>query len=71
MSDKLAYTLPEAVEVTPYSEATLRRAIRATSAVDKNGQPIFPPPLRAKKGGKGFTILRRDLEAWLESLPDA
>ncbi|MCV2395965.1 helix-turn-helix domain-containing protein [Actinotalea sp. M2MS4P-6] len=60
-------TLPEAAA---YQRAagisTLRRAIHATDAAE------FPPPLRAKRGAKGVLIIRRvDLDAWVESLPDA
>lgn len=72
MNAKTALTVHDAAELTPWSVDTIRRAVRATSAVDKNGMPTFPPPLKAKRGPRGqVVILRRDLDAWLDSLPDA
>lgn len=59
-------TLRQAAEYQPYGIATLRRAIKATDPA------AFPPPLKAKQGSKGTYIIRAaDLDAWLESLPDA
>jgi hypothetical protein len=61
-----AFRLADAAARTPFSVPTLRRAIQATDPT------AFPPPLRAKKDSKGrLIILPRDLEEWLDSLPDA
>lgn len=66
---KLAHSLAEAADLTPFSVSTLRRAIAATDPES------FPPPLKAKRGGTEkkptFVILAADLAAWLDSLPDA
>ena len=62
---KRAYSLAEAAAQTPFSIDTLRRAIKTTDPTS------FPPPLRAKKPSKGYVILARDLDAWLDSLADA
>lgn len=62
-------SLQEAADETPFHPRTLERAIRATDPYS------FPPPLRAKKAGYArnskIVILRPDLQAWLESFPDA
>ena len=66
MSDFMALTLTEAEAVTPFSAKTLRRAIAETDP------KAFPPPLRAKKDSRGrLIVLARELERWLDSLPDA
>jgi predicted DNA-binding transcriptional regulator AlpA len=66
LSERLALTVKEAASLTPFSEDTLDKAIRATDPTR------FPPPLKAKRDSRGRRIiLRRDLQAWLESLPDA
>ena len=63
---KLLLSLAEAAALTPYSETTLRRAVRATDPA------AFPPPLKGKRDSKGkVTVLPRDLQAWVDSLPDA
>ena len=63
---KAALTAQEAAELTPWTVHVIRRAVNAT---DPN---TFPPPLKAKRGPRGqHVILRRDLDAWLDSLPDA
>lgn len=62
---KLAYDLEEAADQVSVSTKTLRRAI-ATTEPD-----TFPPPLRAKKVGRGYRILHVDLVEWADSLPDA
>jgi len=65
-TDKIALSLTEAAELTPYSVATLRRAIRTT---DPNGDI---PPLLAQTGPKGrYQIMRVDLVAWLRAFPPA
>jgi hypothetical protein len=65
---KLAYTLGEAAAAASVSEATLRRAIHTWDPSS------FPPPLRAKRAGHGpnarYLVMREDLVAWLDSLPD-
>lgn len=69
---KAALTVHEAAELTPWGADVIRRAVRATATHDKDGNPIFPPPLKAKRGPRGqFVILRDSLDAWLDSLPDA
>jgi len=66
LSERVALTLKEAADLTPFSVDTLDRATKATDPQS------FPPPLRAKRDSKGRRIvLARDLSAWLDSLPDA
>ena len=63
---KIAYTVHEAAELTPWSHDVIRKAIRATDPT------AFPPPLKAKRGPRGQYIIRpADLEAWLDSFEDA
>lgn len=62
---KAAMTLEEAAREASVSEKTLRRAIQA---VDPEK---FPPPLEAKKVGRGYRITDRALVAWIDSWPDA
>ncbi|MFC8733135.1 hypothetical protein ACFT5B_11810 [Luteimicrobium sp. NPDC057192] len=62
----LALTLKDAADLTPFSVDTIERAVKATDPKK------FPPPLRAKRDSRGRRIvLLKDLEAWLDSLPDA
>lgn len=69
---RLAVKIAEAAEMVSQSPATIRRAIKATRAVDDEGRPVFPPPLKAKKGGKGEHLIDvREPERWFASLPDA
>lgn len=63
---RLAYTLPAAAEQVSVSVPYLRLAIHATGQEGSG-----PPPLRAKKVGRGYRILHADLEAWAASLNDA
>ncbi|MGN8245283.1 helix-turn-helix domain-containing protein [Cellulomonas soli] len=63
--ERRSYTLVEAATATGVSAATLRRAIHTSD------YRYFPPPLRAKLAGRKYLILVKDLDAWLESLPDA
>ena len=56
--DKIAYSLATAAVAVDFSEKTLTRAIRS-------GQ------LKAKKVGRAVRIKRADLEAWIDSCPDA
>lgn len=65
MSARLALTVREAADLARVSPDTIKRAIHATSSAQ------FPPPLRAKRAGRGFLILTDDLHVWLDSLPDA
>ena len=66
LSERLALTVKEAAELTPFSPDTLERAIKATDPT------VFPPPLPAKRDSRGRRIvLTRDLAAWLDALPDA
>ena len=63
-STKLAYNKAEAAAACGVSEKTLERAVKSR-----------PPQLLAKRtgpNGRGpFIFQRAELEAWLESLPDA
>lgn len=69
--DQRAYKLASAARAYDVSLDTIRRAIRSTGA-DKDGNPTFPPPLRAKRDSKGALRVKAvDLEAWFESWPDA
>lgn len=60
--NRLAYRIKELAEVTPYSEDTIRRAIKATDP------RVFPPPLEAGKDTKGYLILATDAQTWLERI---
>lgn len=63
---RLAYTLPQLDEATPFSASTYRRAI--TKAKDDGA---FPPPLKAKRDSKGrAVVIVTDVLAWFELLPD-
>ena len=66
---KIAYTLAEAADAASVSIDTLRRAIRATDP------SVYPPPLRAKRTGTekrpAYRIQAAELQAWIDSLPDA
>ena len=55
--EKLAYGIPEAVQVAPVGKTRLYEAIN--SGV-----------LKAHKHGTRTIIMRDDLEEWLRSLPD-
>jgi hypothetical protein len=64
---KRVVTIAEAVDMYPTSESTLRRAIRKDVADGK-----FPPPLPAKRDGKGrLSIKVAELDAWHDSWDDA
>lgn len=64
--EKVAYSLDEAADLTPFSRRTLERAIH-------NREPgVFPFVLRSKKDSRGrFVIKRSELEAWIDRLEDA
>ncbi len=55
--EKLAYKIPEAVQVAPVGKTRLYEALNSGA-------------LRAHKQGAHTIIMRDDLEAWLRSLPD-
>lgn len=64
---RLAYTLPEAERVVPYSQSTLRRA-----ALKPFDDGVFPHPLEAKRDANGRILITRDaLQEWLDRLPAA
>ena len=66
MSDKLLLTVHEVAEMTPWGVGVIRKAIRATDP------SAFPPPLKAKLGPRGQTVVRfKDAEAWVDSFKDA
>jgi excisionase family DNA binding protein len=55
--EKLAYKIPEAVQVAPVGKTRLYEAINNRA-------------LKAHKQGSHTIIMRDDLEAWLRSLPE-
>ena len=55
--EKLAYKIPEAVQVAPVGKTRLYEALNSGA-------------LKAHKQGAHTMILRDDLLAWLRSLPD-
>lgn len=57
MTTKLAYSIPEAVDATGYSETVIKDAIRRDDIVTSyaNTKPV---------------ILATELQRWLESLPN-
>jgi hypothetical protein len=62
---KAAMTLEEAAREASVSEKTLRRAIQAVDPAK------FPPPLDAKRVGRGYRITDTALRSWIDSWPDA
>ena len=63
---RLAYTLPQAAQVVPFSAQTLARAVRKAK-----DDETFPHPLKAHRDSKGrAVVLATDLVAWVEQLPD-
>jgi hypothetical protein len=68
---KLAYSTREAAQATGLSQDAIKRAIRSTSYTK------WPLHLPAKKAGDAnaenapYVILARDLQSWLDSMPDA
>ncbi len=63
---RLTYSVDEAAIAAGTSRARILQAIHAAERT-----PIGVPRLRAKQMGRRFVILAKDLEEWLESLPDA
>jgi hypothetical protein len=62
---RLAYTLDQLADATPFSQSTWRRAI--AKAKDDG---IFPRPLPAHRDSKGrAVVLATDAQSWLEDLP--
>ncbi len=55
--EKLAYKIPEAVQVAPVGKTRLYEAINSRA-------------LKAHKQGSHTIIMADDLKAWLRSLPD-
>lgn len=58
MSEKLSYTIAEAVAVSGVSRSTLYRAMKAGD-------------LQARKRGRTTLFMADELRRWLESLPAA
>ncbi|WP_216395796.1 hypothetical protein [Arcanobacterium phocae] len=72
MSPKLAYTLKEAAEATPFSVSTLRKAVTQNYRPNERKFPRLNAKAGVAKGNSAaFVILHEDLQAWLEQLPDA
>lgn len=66
MSAPLVVKIRDAAVMVSQSEDTIRRAIRATDPA------AFPPPLKAKRGGRGEYLIRvADLDRWVDQLDDA
>jgi hypothetical protein len=64
--DKILVKASEAAQMVSMSEATIKRAIRTTDPAS------FPPPLKAKRGGKGeYLIAVAELHRWAARLDDA
>ena len=55
--EKIAYKIPEAVQVVPAGKTRLYEALNSGE-------------LKAHKQGSHTIIMRDDLEAWLRSLPE-
>ena len=55
--EKIAYKIPEAVQIAPVGKTRLYEAINGGA-------------LKAHKQGSHTFIMRDDLEAWLRSLPE-
>jgi len=55
--EKIAYKIPEAIQVAPVGKTRLYQALNSHA-------------LKAHKQGAHTIIMRDDLEAWLRSLPD-
>lgn len=62
-TEKLAYSMASAAAAADVSTKTLQRAIRSGDLRAKT--------VRGRGQGQNVRILRADLEAWLEGLPDA
>ena len=64
-ADRLIVTLQQASDLTPYSVATLRKAVLSDGS-------SWPPPLPAKRDSKGrITVKTADLLAWHDRMADA
>lgn len=62
-TDKLAYSMAGAAVIADVSVKTIQRAIRSGELRAKT--------IRGRGKGQMVRILRVDLEAWLQGLPDA
>ncbi|GEA84395.1 hypothetical protein CGE01nite_16460 [Cellulomonas gelida] len=62
---RMAYTISEAAELAGTSVSRIQKAIHGSEAA------TGLPTLRARRLGRRYAILAKDLEAWLESLPEA
>lgn len=61
------FSLAEAADRTPYSEQTIRRAVKK---VRDDGS--FPHPMHSKRGSKGeYLIPSTSLQTWIDNLPDS
>lgn len=66
--NRITYTVAEAAAVTGVSARTIDRATKATEAkkIGESGVPVLPSKLL----GNRRLILAKDLQAWVESLPN-
>lgn len=63
---RLAYTLDQLADATPFSYSTWSRAIKKPK-----DDGVFPRPLKAHRDSKGrAVVLATDAQAWLANLPD-
>lgn len=65
MTTRVLYDIAAAAEALSTSEATVRRAIKATDPA------VFPPPMRAKWSGNKLAVEHDELKRWARSLRDA
>lgn len=63
--EKLGYSVKDLADATPYSQDTIRRALRATDPT------VFPPPLMGEQDQSGrWLILRAQAEDWLRAIQE-
>lgn len=63
--EKLGYSVRDLADATPYSQDTIRRALRATDP------HTFPPPLTGEQDMSGkWLILREHAEQWLRAIQE-